>query len=266
MKPESLHRNREAGSAFVISILVLFVLSVLGMALMLTTTTETDISANYRWGEMAFFNADAALEYGKNVLGAYALRDGDLRNALPPPRGPGQMLTAPLDGLACGDPKVAGCRDYQYDQLQGDIRTYIGRVLRDPSGRILQTDFRQPVGGDTSYDIDNDGVNDIQGAITLWVRRPVLGNEDYGFSNGLNDRAILTAEGTAPNARFAAGLSRPGSLRRLEMTVSLSAQSGVNSGMYNTGINGSDKGSSFAGNPSNSSSGGGGWGIVQQLR
>ncbi len=264
MKPESLHGNREAGSAFVISVLVLFVLSVLGMALMLTTTTETDISANYRWGEMAFFNADAALEYGKNVLGAYALRDGDLRNALPPPRGPGQMMTPPADGLACGDPAVAGCRDYQYFQDQSGTRTYIGRVLRDPNGRILQADFRQPVGGDTSNDIDNDGTFDIEGAITLWVRRPVLANEDYGFSNGLHDRAILTAEGTAPNAEYGAGLSRPGSLRRLEMTVSLSATSGVASSRYKTSISGSQPGGSFAGDPGGGG-GGGGWGIVQQL-
>ena len=86
MGPIKKVRQSESGSAFVISILVLFVLSVLGMALMLTTTTETDISVNYRWGEMAFFNADAALEYGKNILAAYALRDGDLRLALPPAR------------------------------------------------------------------------------------------------------------------------------------------------------------------------------------
>src|SRR3990172_8718360 len=88
----------ERGSAFVISILVLFVLSVLGLALMLTTTTETDISVNYRWGEMAFFNADAGLEYGKNILASYAVMDGDFKNALPPPRGPGTMDAPPGAG------------------------------------------------------------------------------------------------------------------------------------------------------------------------
>ena len=55
-------RTGNEGSAFVISILVLFVLSVLGLALMLTTTTEKEIAINYRFGEQAFFNADAALE------------------------------------------------------------------------------------------------------------------------------------------------------------------------------------------------------------
>ena len=60
---ESITRPNEEGSAFVISILVLFVLSVLGVALMLTTVTEKDIAVNYRWGEQAFFNADAGLGY-----------------------------------------------------------------------------------------------------------------------------------------------------------------------------------------------------------
>ena len=90
MKHIQRRLRTEEGSAFVISILVLFVLSVLGLALMLTTTTEKDISINFRWGEQAFFNADAALEYGKNVLAAYAVVNTDFAAVLPPPRGPGR--------------------------------------------------------------------------------------------------------------------------------------------------------------------------------
>jgi hypothetical protein len=210
----------------VVSILVLFVLSVLGLALMLTTTTETDISVNYRWGEMAFFNADAALEYGKNVLASYAVLDGDFRGALPPPRGPLEMGDVPADAEACADPGTAGCRDYQYfiDQEDG-TRIYIGRVLRDPAtGDILQFDFRDPSTG-VRGDIDGDGDIDIEGTVTLWVRRPIEGDADYGYDDtgavaeGIaHDIVILTAEGTAPNWLGAQG-GRPGSLRRLEMTV-----------------------------------------------
>ncbi len=75
-------------------------------------------------------------------------------------------------------------------------------------------DFRAPAG--TPGDLDNDGNQDIQGTATVWVRRPILGDADYGFSDNKHDRAILTAEGTAPNAQgFNTG--RPVSLRRLEM-------------------------------------------------
>ncbi len=68
------------------------------MALMLTTTTEKDIAINYRWGEQAFFNADAALEYGKNVLGDYLLRDGRLQADSPaaPERRDGRRLLRTL--------------------------------------------------------------------------------------------------------------------------------------------------------------------------
>lgn len=225
----------ERGSAFVISILVLFVLSVLGLALMLTTTTETDISINYRWGEMAFFNADAALEYGKNILAAYQLLDGDFKNALPQPRGPAGMgpctptdlfCGRPVDATACADPTADGCRDYQYfiDERDG-TRIFIGRVLRDPTtNEEVQFDFRVPDAG-IRGDIDGDGEIDIDGTITIWVRRPLEGDSDYGYDDdgvlleGLaHDIAILTAEGTAPNWLGAQG-GRPGSLRRLEMTV-----------------------------------------------
>jgi len=220
----------ERGSAFVISILVLFVLTVLGLALMLTTTTETDISVNYRWGEMAFFNADAALEYGKNVLASYAVLDGDFRDALPPPRAPADMGGKPTDTVDCGDPSAAGCRDYQYfiDQDDG-TRIYIGRVLRDPTtNEALQFDFRDP-GNGIRGDLDGDGTIDIEGTVTLWVRRPIVGDSDYGYDDtgalpeGIaHDIVILTAEGTAPNWEGAQG-GRPGSLRRLEMTVRIPA-------------------------------------------
>lgn len=243
-------RTDESGSALVISILIMLVLSVLGMALMLTTTTETDISANYRWGEMAFFNAEAALEYGKNVLAAYALQDTDFRNVLPEPRGPSQtcqMTDSPAgcDPGACGDPRAPGCRDYQY-QLDLDEGNpvgvhrilYIGRVLRDFNmvNRPIQYDFRQPVAGDARGDIDGDGTMDIEGTVTLWVRRPVIGDHDYEG----NDRAVLTAEGTSPNFDYIPGGSRAGSVRRLEMTISIAPQSGVSGSDYSDVTRASD--------------------------
>lgn len=233
----SITRVRDEGSAFVISILVLFVLSVLGMALMLTTTTEKDIAINHRWGEQAFFNADAALEYGKNVLGSYLLANNDFSAILPPPRADVTVPdpSAPWgaahpDPGAC-DPSSPGCRDYQYfaDMCPpvgaagtACVRVYIGRVLPRDDGTLAQYDFRLP-GGVVPGDLDGDGTADLEGTTTLWVRRPIVGNQDYGFPtpdvpSGRHDRVILTAEGTAPGA-MGAGAARPVSVRRLEMTV-----------------------------------------------
>ena len=230
-------RTGNEGSAFVISILVLFVLTVLGLALMLTTTTEKEIAINYRWGEQAFFNADAALEYGKNILAQQVLINNDFRGILPPARGPAQPVlditvademeprSAGLPDPAACDPAVAGCRDYQYyiDQCPAPgvgpcNRIFIGRVLNRPDGTPAMYDFRAPAG--VLGDLDNDGARDIDGGFTLWVRRPVVGTRDYGSEANEDDRVILTAEGTAPNG-MGAGTGRPVSLRRLEMSVRL---------------------------------------------
>ena len=245
-------RLSDEGSAFVISILVLFVLSVLGLALMLTTTTEKDIAINYRWGEQAFFNADAALEYGKNVLASYALVNSDFSAILPPPRtdatvpDPNQPWgVAHPDGGAC-NPSAPGCRDYQYfiDQCPTPAtctRIYIGRVLIRQDGTSAMWDFRAPAG--IAGDLDNDGAQDIDGTYTLWIRRPVVGTRDYGIlADGTlqpneNDRVILTAEGTAPGM-MGAGAGRPTSLRRLEMSIRLPTQ-----GVEGTGYDDSSKSS-----------------------
>lgn len=230
--------KRQRGSALVIAILVLFILTTLGMALMLTSAQETDISVNYRWGEMAFFNADAGLEYAKNVLAGYALAQGDFRNALPPARGPLDMDAPPVDGASC-DYTSPGCRDYQLWVEQGAIKLYIGKVLRDQNQRMLMFDFRDPQAGDTRGDIDGDGAQDIQGTVTIWVRRPIAGAEDYGFTGNVNDRVIVTAEGTAPNFSGATE-GRPASLKRLEITLRL-PPAGVTSDQYSDATKGSDR-------------------------
>ena len=226
------NRRSNEGSAFVISILVLFVLSVLGLALMLTTTTEKDIAINYRWGEQAFFNADAALEYGKNLLAGYAMVNGTFQTILPPART--NVLVAdetapwsaghPEGGGPCA-PTTGGCRDYQYfiDQCPAPgvgpcSRVFIGRVLNRQDGTPAMYDFRAPAG--VIGDLDNDGTQDIDGAFTLWVRRPLVGTRDYGSLPNEDDRVILTAEGTAPNG-YGVGTGRPVSMRRLEMSVRL---------------------------------------------
>ena len=256
----------EEGSAFVISILILFVLSVLGMALMLTTTTEKDIAINYRWGEQAFFNADAALEYGKNVLGDWLLQDGDFSGVLPQARDDvtvansdapwGAARPADTDPLVCNNPSAPGCRDYQYfvDHCPPGgagpcVRVYIGKVLLRTDKTPVKYDFRLP-GGAVAGDVDGDGIADLEGTVTLWVRRPVVGTRDYGFPdggnpNGLNDRVILTAEGTAPGA-MGAGAGRPVSLRRLEMVVRRPS-SGIEGDEYGKVTNSSESASRQAG-------------------
>ena len=248
MKTMARRMKASEGSAFVISILVLFVLSVLGLALMITTTTEKDIAINYRWGEQAFFNADAALEYGKNVLASYAVVSQNFKLILPPARADGTVANntqpwgAAIPDPATCNPNTAGCRDYQYfiDECPNGggscTRIYIGRVLRRTDGTQAMWDFRAP--GALYGDLDNDGVQDLEGTYTLWVRRPMVGVRDYGSLPNEDDRVVLTAEGTAPNG-MGAGAGRPTSLRRLEMSVRLPT-GGVKGTKYGDNTNNSD--------------------------
>jgi hypothetical protein len=124
------------------------------------------------------------------------------------------------------------------------VRVYIGKVLVRPDGTPVQYDFRLP-GGVVPGDMDSDGNADLEGTVTVWVRRPIVGTRDYGVPdatnpNGLHDRVILTAEGTAPGA-MGAGAGRPVSLRRLEMTVRRPT-SGIEGDRYGTVTGGSDSG------------------------
>ena len=55
-------RERERGAALVVALMATMLLSALGLALILTTTTETKITGNYTYGQEAMYAADAAIE------------------------------------------------------------------------------------------------------------------------------------------------------------------------------------------------------------
>lgn len=55
--------TNEKGSALIIALLLLAIMSVLGTVLMSTSTTEIQISGNYRNSQQSFYVADRAIEY-----------------------------------------------------------------------------------------------------------------------------------------------------------------------------------------------------------
>lgn len=54
--------NNERGTALVVSLMAMLLLSALGLALVLTTSTETKIASNYTNSQEALYAADAAIE------------------------------------------------------------------------------------------------------------------------------------------------------------------------------------------------------------
>jgi hypothetical protein len=68
MRERSLQRRNERGAALVIAILVLAILTVIGIALMLITSTETRIAANEWSINRAFYSSDAGVRWASSQL------------------------------------------------------------------------------------------------------------------------------------------------------------------------------------------------------
>jgi len=70
MKPTSLasKRKKERGAALVVAILVLAILTVIGIALMLITSTETRIAANEWSVNRAFYSSDAGVRWSSSQV------------------------------------------------------------------------------------------------------------------------------------------------------------------------------------------------------
>lgn len=64
MRRETGKHSREAGSAYIIVLLVLVVLTILGLALTLVTQTEVSLGANERTVNRTFYAADSGVAVG----------------------------------------------------------------------------------------------------------------------------------------------------------------------------------------------------------
>ena len=56
-------RDRESGAAFILSILVMFILTILGLALLFSTTTEFQIAGAEATVNKTFYAADSGIQY-----------------------------------------------------------------------------------------------------------------------------------------------------------------------------------------------------------
>lgn len=121
----------EQGIALIIALMAVLLMSALGLALLMTTTTETKIAGNFRDGHEALYAADAGVErvmqdlltvpdWNNVLLGALtsAFVDGPPAGTRTLPDGSKLDLTEATNMLRCG--KVTACADADMDQYTDD--------------------------------------------------------------------------------------------------------------------------------------------------
>jgi hypothetical protein len=174
----------ERGFALILAILSLMLLTFLGLTLATTTSTELQIATNYRWSQQALYNAEAGLEAARIALSNIADPTAYWQTQLPVFRGG----SWPPGGAPAHEAPVAP-RDFEKDGCDTTGGMGYGRVLND--GVTLFEDvstFPTGAGGQT-----------LNGAFTVWVRRPLrVGNNGQYSDTPDNDRLVIVAEGVAP--------------------------------------------------------------------
>jgi len=171
----------QSGFALIVALLTLLLLTFLGLTLATTTSTELQIAANYRWGQQAFYNAEAGLEVARR----YLREQTAWTVVLPAPR------VSPISGKPTISWTAAG-RDFENfdcdDGATGETADYqgYGVVLNLPSfGRFENVSAVQS--------------QTLNGSFTLWIRRKVMPNNDGTAQDyAKDDQLVITSEGTAP--------------------------------------------------------------------
>jgi hypothetical protein len=196
----------ERGFALILAILSLMLLTFLGLTLATTTSTELQIATNYRWSQQALYNAEAGLEAARIILSSPDVADvsAQWRGTLPSAR-PGPWLP----GSAPVPVEPPQGRDFHMQECDVKGNIGYGLVLEDPQLRY------ENVSG-----FHGQGVN---GAFTIWIRRPLVVNNAGEYSDDPRDNAlVIVSEGVAPYTGAASAFTRARqAVRVLETTFSL---------------------------------------------
>jgi hypothetical protein len=155
-------------------------LTFLGLTMAATTSTELQIATNYRWSQQALYNAEAGMEAARIVLSGVADVDDGWLGSLPAlrttPWAPGSA--PPPGGTPTG-------RDYYKSDCDDRGGVGYGLVLVDPTDRY--------------ENISTFAGQTLNGAFTLWVRRPlIVDNAGLYADDPRNDALIIVSEGVAP--------------------------------------------------------------------
>jgi Tfp pilus assembly protein PilX len=204
MSETSRSPRSERGFALVLAILALMLLTFLGLTLATTTSTELQIATNYRWSQQARYNAEAGVEAAKSML-----RTLDWNTLLPVVRGgvgtantwDGSLAPA-MEGAPVGVGLAPSARNDPWGNPSRNFESWecdargngVGYgVVLDDGGPIA------PTSGPVQYRSTFLGQN-LNGAFTVWIRRPVAPRNDGLLQDyeADNDTLVVVSEGIAP--------------------------------------------------------------------
>ncbi len=204
----NLSSGREAGFALIVALMALMLLTFLGLTLSATTSTELQISNNYRWGQQALYNAEAGLEAARAILRT----QGDGQPVLPTtrttpwvPTGTGAWTPTPPGRMFA--PRTRDFEGSACDRFGNGVG--FGEILSDPFSSTPPIENANVVFGQR-----------LNGGVTVWVRR------EFAFAGGMvsdspaGENVVVTAEGTAPYAGTGTAFQAANrAIRRLESHV-----------------------------------------------
>jgi type IV pilus assembly PilX-like protein len=203
----------ETGIALVIVLLAMMLIAALGMALSLTTSTETRIAASYAWSAETFYAADAAIERVVHDLASVAdwtdALDGAAMSFSDGPPGPRTMpdgtrvdLNAITDRLNCGH---LSCSAAELTTVNAD-RPW---GINNPTWRLYAHGPLRMLG--SSIDVDPPNY------VVVWVSDDPLENDGQPLIDG--DETIAPNPGRGILQVRAQAHGAGGSQRGIEMTL-----------------------------------------------
>ena len=187
--PMRTRSEAEGGFALVLAMLCLMVLTMLGLTLATTTTSELQIATNYRWSQQAYYNAEAGIDIGKRYL-----RQLEWTALLGTPRDDaGEMAPDTPLGIPSWTMQrngTAGEPTRNWENAACDTGAYggnigFGHVFDHPS-------FAAPLQNTSAFLGQT-----LNGTFTLWLRRK-LEFDGTDWVETTDNQLVLTSEGTAP--------------------------------------------------------------------